>query len=1044
MADDIANRIIVSLGPKLVRVRVLGLAAIAPIIGALAASVGGTSSAVASLNVGRSLSATVRADVTASGALQSPRALAAAVSCATSASGDLRVVRGLNAVLAAAGVATGTLSVGGGFDARVSAPSATVGDITVGRPLTSLITATSVISGTLSTSLTLSGQAFSTSVAQGDVTVTRSLAAGIPSAGVATGTLTVAKGFDAAIASPSSTSGDLTVARQLAASASAVSLAVGDLTTAKALASLVQANSTAISMLSTVAQARTATAMERQLPTVASAPLAAYGLSRMIAGYAGPLIRVQRGADAAAQTDLGSDENGAVDMAAASTFANGSELRVVTLYDQTGNGRHAVSAASGSAIMPILTTMRAAYGSAFAATPIILHQGLGYPYPSNVHAGLALPAGLTADQANVSVFDVAASNAGRRSQVWGGLGSGGASFTFGVGGGGFSNFAFAADGTTSAELYANGASAPRVNLQVVNVNSRSAGRSLWVEDVSTTSGAALPSKTLTGGHMGGGADTASDRYLTGHRSAFVVYPALSEADAATVRATLSTSYGTAKRPIRLVQSGSSVPEGRGPDNRTPGFYSPQSAIMLALGGLNREIDVWNIALSGRNSGDVSGAMNSEVSPLVKSGALNIFLIDVGGNSLLGGSTGAQVYSLNKGSAAAAKSAGFNQIIAATLSPRSDLTGSKDTERQNYNSMLLNGSTDFGWSACADYASIAEFITPAPGPSNTYYQVDQDGSYNHYVNKGQPLRSAKLIPGLQGIVNGTITGPSLPAAPGQVTGLTAGTATSSTQPLSWTAPASGGTPSAYTVEYRKSTDTAWTVASTSVTGTSGSVTGLTASTSYDYRVTATNAGGSGTPSAIVSNSTAASTPQAARVVKLNLFGNSNPPATDATSLAARSDWNDMSHDTYKGGVTLPLKDTTGVSAGWTATWVTPPLFANQLGVNPISGYPVEVTKTAGYIDANNGQTSAVLRIAGFAPGASIKIDTLSSRTATGANRATVVSTTGGSTTVNADGNSTIVTIPATLADANGNIDITYKQGSGAILSPLNLVVLTSNA
>lgn len=782
-------------------------------------------------------------------------------------------------------------------------------------------------------------------------------------------------------------------------------------------------------------------AVAASLPAVGAAPLAAYGLSKLVSGYSGPAVRVQRGSDTTAQSDIGLGANGFVDMSAAATFANGSELRIVTLYDQTGSGRHAVSSASGSAIMPILSTMKAVYGSSFSATPIILHQGLGYPYPSNVYAGLALPASLSVDQANASVFDVSASNAGRRSQVWGGLGSGGASFTFGVGNGGFSNFAFAADGTTSAELYANGASAPRVNLQIINANSRSSGRSLWVEDVSTTSGTALPSKTLTGGHMGGRSDTNSNAYFTGHRAAFVVYPALSEADAASVRSALSTAYNTAKRSIRVVQAGSSVPEGRGPDNRTAGSYSPQSAIMLALGGLDREVDLWNLALSGRNSGDVSGAMNSEINPLVKSGVLNIFLIDVGGNSLLGGSTGAQVYSLNKGSAASAKSAGYNQIIAATLSPRSDLTGSKDTERQNYNTMLLNGSTDFGWSACADYASIAEFITPAPGPSNTYYQVDQDGSYNHYVNKGQPLRSAKLIPGLQGVVNGTITGPSLPAAPGQVTGLTAGTATSSTQPLSWTAPASGGTPSAYTVEYRKSTDTAGTTSSNSVTGTFASVTGLTASTSYDYRVTATNAGGSGTASAITTASTVAASAATARVAKLNLFSTSNPPATDATSLAARSDWNDMAKDTYNGATSLALKDPSGAALPWTAIFTVVPAFGNNLGVNPISGYPVEVTKTATYIDAGQSQTSATLRISGLTPGRAHKIDTLSSRTATGANRTTVVSTSGGSTTVNADGNSTVVTIPSTVANASGQIDITWAQGSGATLSPLNFVVLT---
>lgn len=90
-------------------------------------------------------------------------------------------------------------------------------------------------------------------------------------------------------------------------------------------------------------------------------------------------------------------------------------------------------------------------------------------------------------------------------------------------------------------------------------------------------------------------------------------------------------------------------------------------------------------------------------------------------------------------------------------------------------------------------------------------------------------------------------------PGQVTGLALGTATSSTQPLSWTA-VSGAT--GYTVQYALAGSGTWTTFASGVTGTSSTVTGLTASTSYDYRVTATNASGSGTPSSTVTGSTAA--------------------------------------------------------------------------------------------------------------------------------------------------------------------------------------------
>ncbi len=93
-----------------------------------------------------------------------------------------------------------------------------------------------------------------------------------------------------------------------------------------------------------------------------------------------------------------------------------------------------------------------------------------------------------------------------------------------------------------------------------------------------------------------------------------------------------------------------------------------------------------------------------------------------------------------------------------------------------------------------------------------------------------------------------------SAPGQVTGLTAGTATANSQPLTWTAPGSGGTPTAYTVQYKLHTSGTWLTYTSSASGTSATVAGLTASSSYDYQVIATNSAGSGTASSTVTNST----------------------------------------------------------------------------------------------------------------------------------------------------------------------------------------------
>lgn len=96
------------------------------------------------------------------------------------------------------------------------------------------------------------------------------------------------------------------------------------------------------------------------------------------------------------------------------------------------------------------------------------------------------------------------------------------------------------------------------------------------------------------------------------------------------------------------------------------------------------------------------------------------------------------------------------------------------------------------------------------------------------------------------------------APGQVTGLTAGAATGSTQALTWTA-VPGAT--SYNVEYKTAASGTWLTFGT-VTNASATVTGLTSGTSYNYRVSAVNSAGTGPVSATVTASTTAPTPTVA--------------------------------------------------------------------------------------------------------------------------------------------------------------------------------------
>jgi hypothetical protein len=98
--------------------------------------------------------------------------------------------------------------------------------------------------------------------------------------------------------------------------------------------------------------------------------------------------------------------------------------------------------------------------------------------------------------------------------------------------------------------------------------------------------------------------------------------------------------------------------------------------------------------------------------------------------------------------------------------------------------------------------------------------------------------------------------SAPAIPGQVTGLSASNPTSSGVTLNWSAPSSGGTVSSYTVQYRVTGTTTWSTFATDVTATNASMTGLAASTAYDFQVYALNGGSSGPLSPTASVNTTA--------------------------------------------------------------------------------------------------------------------------------------------------------------------------------------------
>ena len=132
-------------------------------------------------------------------------------------------------------------------------------------------------------------------------------------------------------------------------------------------------------------------------------------------------------------------------------------------------------------------------------------------------------------------------------------------------------------------------------------------------------------------------------------------------------------------------------------------------------------------------------------------------------------------------------------------------------------------------------------------------------------------------------------PATPPAPDQVTGLYA-TGVNQQALLSWTEPANNGSAiTDYQVEYKASAAASWSIfADGTSTSTKAIVTGLTNATSYDFRVSAINGGGTGAVSTVTST-----TPVSIDHIGFVMTGESNSggigPNSDATpqELAPRS-------------------------------------------------------------------------------------------------------------------------------------------------------------
>jgi hypothetical protein len=162
-----------------------------------------------------------------------------------------------------------------------------------------------------------------------------------------------------------------------------------------------------------------------------------------------------------------------------------------------------------------------------------------------------------------------------------------------------------------------------------------------------------------------------------------------------------------------------------------------------------------------------------------------------------------------------------------------------------------------------------FGGPISATSTVVWPLTAGTSYDFQIIASNPAGSAASA------VLTASTATAAGVAPTAPTAVSATSPTSSSLILAWTAPATGSTPFAYQPLYTVSTGSAFANYGPPITGTSLTVTGLAASTSYDFQVTAINSAGSATSATAHGSTTATATPATGAVGGLVSSGTTVP-------------------------------------------------------------------------------------------------------------------------------------------------------------------------
>jgi hypothetical protein len=178
-----------------------------------------------------------------------------------------------------------------------------------------------------------------------------------------------------------------------------------------------------------------------------------------------------------------------------------------------------------------------------------------------------------------------------------------------------------------------------------------------------------------------------------------------------------------------------------------------------------------------------------------------------------------------------------------------------------NTVLTSATIAVSWQTPSSGGAVSYYVvqyrvsgtTPWTGSASvsgvTSYQITalQAGTSYDIVVLAQNAAGAGTG---SSILTVATSGTSQLTPPPQVSGLAPNPTSTSAIQLSWSTQSGSSAATSFTIQYRLTGVSSWTSSVSGITGTATTITGLQASTSYDFEVIGINAAGSGTPSSVV--------------------------------------------------------------------------------------------------------------------------------------------------------------------------------------------------